>query len=185
MGRSRPRTRSAISLAPRKALELAGLAESRNSPLADLSIEGVIEHCLDHHGTLLTRQEMPIYARAQGLNVQRRCRLWGESVALVRERRQSAGLEMPEAPPPRGDRPDYSQQAGVERPVLETSHRYSREDCIAALARFLAQLPTGRRPTQRAYRDWAKGKPATPTASTLQCHGRLPALLEEARAVPH
>jgi hypothetical protein len=167
----------------RKAVELAGLSETRSQPLASLSIEDVIEHCLDRHGTLLTRAELPIYARAQGLNVRRRARRWSESISLVRERRDSAGLQTPLAPPPLNDRPNYAQSAGVERVVLETSRRYSREECVAALARFLAELPAGRRPTQRAYRDWAKGKPATPTASTLQRFGRLEALLEEARAL--
>jgi hypothetical protein len=52
---------------------------------------------------------------------------------------------------------------------------------IPWLIQFLDQLPTGARPTQRRYADWARDAPGAPSYSTLTPHGGFTALMDEAR----
>jgi hypothetical protein len=76
------------------------------------------------------------------------------------------------APPPR---PDYSRDVGAARPGERRlgEHRLSkwtREDCVASVARYLEQA-AGSRSTQRGYSSWAATQESAPVLATLELHG--------------
>lgn len=82
-------------------------------------------------------------------------------------------------------RPDYSRDVGAALPGERRlgEHRlskWSREDCIDAVARYLASLG-GARSTQRGYTAWAATQESAPVTATLQLHGRWNVLRREAQ----
>ena len=68
-------------------------------------------------------------------------------------------------------RPDYSRDVGAARPGERRlgEHRlskWSREDCIASVARYLEDA-AGSRSTLRGYSRWAAKQESAPVAATL------------------
>lgn len=72
-------------------------------------------------------------------------------------------------------RPDYSREVGAARPGEQRlgEHRqskWSRDDCVASVARYL-EAAAGSRSTQRGYTSWAAAQEDAPHRSTLELHG--------------
>jgi hypothetical protein len=61
--------------------------------------------------------------------------------------------------------------------------KWTRANCAAAVARYLDQLPTGERSTERGYADWAATQPrgAASAMSTILALGGWEAARREAQ----
>jgi hypothetical protein len=92
-----------------------------------------------------------------------------------REQRRVSGLPEPRVVKRVGGRgikaPDYSRDLGAARPSERRRDKWSRDDCIAYVARYLAQLDLNERSTSRGYRDWTSAQEIAPVMTTIQRHG--------------
>jgi hypothetical protein len=83
-------------------------------------------------------------------------------------------------------RPDYSRDVSAARPGERRlgKHRqikWTREDCIASVARYLEHA-AGSRSTERGYGSWAAAQESAPHRSTLKVHGGWEAMRKLAQA---
>lgn len=80
--------------------------------------------------------------------------------------------------------PDYSANVGAGRTGERRRAKWTRANCAAAVARYLDQLPTGERSTERGYADWAATQPrgAASAMSTILALGGWEAVRREAIA---
>lgn len=166
-----------------KALALAGLKRGpgrgghkrRNVPtLVDL-----LERCYAAHGTLPTQRELETFA-AHGLRVPfptMKGKKWSAAVDEWRAQRTTRGLTTPDAPPPRAPRPDYTAKVAGALPSERRQLPWTREECVSAVARHVAQLSRDARgrlgkATKRGCDDWAKEQEGgVPRASAFDNHG--------------
>jgi hypothetical protein len=86
-------------------------------------------------------------------------------------------------------RPDYSRDVNAARPGERRlgGHRqikWTREDCIASVARYLEDT-AGSRSTQRGYSSWAAAQESVPHRSTLELHGGWEAMRKLAQKELH
>jgi hypothetical protein len=68
--------------------------------------------------------------------------------------------------------PDYSANVGAAHAGERRRAKWTRADCAAAVARYLAQLPNGERSTERGYADWTATQPKPPKRATRTRLGR-------------
>lgn len=182
------------------ALRLAGLAPSAPRPRSVdqvvLTRVEVIERFHEHYGKRPSRPELEAFARGNGLPMRaERNRKWSVIVAEWERRRREQGLpparvdlRPPGRPTPKRARTrtaDYGKDVGAAR---RGEHRvmgkWTRANCAAAVARYLAQLRTHERSTERGYTDWAATQPrgTTPALATVQEHGGWETVRREAIA---
>ncbi|HEU4973837.1 MAG TPA: hypothetical protein VFT50_02015 [Baekduia sp.] len=165
------------------ALELAGLEERRRggSSPTGRSFDELLDLCFDAHGTEPTAGELELFARANGLRHGRRRRPWPAIVAEWKERRADAGLPVPDRPPPKKKRPDYAAPIARLQGADGRLNRWTLEDCVEAMARYLAE-PGTRRPSQRGYDEWVRRTDGVPWSSVLGRYGGFDAVLAAARS---
>jgi hypothetical protein len=168
-----------------EALRFAGLQQSRNvgpkgkkpnaPPLPDL-----MERFYEAHGVQPTRPALQEWARASNIpypSPQGRPNAFRSAREEWGERRRAAGEPDPK-PPPHGKgrkaavRPDYSTNKGAPLPHERRRDRWDEDSCVAAVARYVAQLPPGKRArsTSRGYRAWAADQEHAPTMTTIRRH---------------
>ncbi len=166
-----------------EALRFAGLREQRkpgatrkktNAPtLVDL-----MERFYEVHGVQPTRPALQEWARVskipypspKGRNAYRNA-----TEAWIKRRRDA---KLPDPKPPHGRgrrttvRPDYSTKKGTPLPGERRRDHWDRNSCIAAVARYIAQLPPGKRSrsTSRGYRAWATEQEHAPVMTTIREH---------------
>lgn len=155
--------------------------EKRAPPLVDL-----MERFHDHYGVRPTVKDLMAFARGNGIPypdprktsftaardewlAQRRARNLPNPKSMRRPPGRRPGNRRP-AP-----RPDYSRDVGAARPGERRlgEHRlakWSREDCVASVARYLRSL-NGARSTQRGYTAWAAAQESAPVLATIELHG--------------
>ncbi len=174
-----------------KALRKAGLKlpheraprqrEKRAPPLPDL-----MERFHDKYGVQPTSPELQEFARGNGIPYPdpRRVKFSTGLEEWLAQRRTNDLLDPKvvrrrRGPPPRNSppapRPDYSRDVGAARPGERRlgEHRlskWSREDCIASVARYLEHA-AGSRSTERGYTTWAAAQESAPVLSTVKLHG--------------
>lgn len=136
-----------------------------------VSIVELLERCYEHHGTEPISSEMEQFARANGIPYPRRDRSYPDYVREWKERRQAAGLPVPDGPPPTRERPDYSKDVGAARPGERRIEKLTEDDLIAWVARYLRAVPPGERPSKRAYDRWARNEDGAPWASRFHAVG--------------
>jgi hypothetical protein len=91
-----------------------------------------------------------------------------------RRRRQAQGL--PEAlrvaRAARGqEAPDYSCDVGdAARPGEQRHYKWTREDCVEWVAKYIGQLGKGERSTAAGYTDWAATQELAPVMRTIRYH---------------
>jgi hypothetical protein len=164
-------------LAPR-----SGLGDQGQGKYA-ATTEDVLDRAYEAHGTELTSKEIWTFVKANGIPYSReRTRLWGECVDAWKQQRRARGLDTPDGPPPRGQRPDYSLHVGAGRPgERRIPRRHSIEDCVSAVVEYLEQMPSGARSTKLGYQAWA-AQAGAPGYSVFDQHGgwgRLRKLAQE------
>jgi hypothetical protein len=143
----------------------------------------VLDRCYEAHGTQPTFGELALFARANGIPFPRKDvgRPWDDYLDEWKRNRRAQGLQAPERPPAKRDRPDYGQDVGAARPGERRLTGWTDELIVEWVGRFLDQLPRDRRPTERAYADWTAGMPGAPGQSTLQRYGGFAHFMDQAR----
>jgi hypothetical protein len=163
------------------ALRLAGLktaSESRSirqqgpSRLADL-----LERFHDYYSVQPSVRNLRAFALGNGIPYPMHKQPFGVAVAEWVASRRARGLPEPRVVTRVGGRghkaPDYSVDVGAARVGERRLAKWTRADCAAAVARYLAQLPNGARSTERGYSDWAATQPqgTAPAMSTILALG--------------
>jgi hypothetical protein len=156
--------------------------EKRAPPLMDL-----IERFHDHYGVQPHATDLIAFAKGNGIPYPdpRKNKF---SVARTEwlAKRRAQGLPDPKRalrPPgrrPKGSSPapcpDYSRDVGAALPGERRlgEHRlskWSREDCIASVASYLASLGGREHSTLRGYTTWAAAQESAPVIATVELHG--------------
>jgi hypothetical protein len=168
-----------------EALRFAGLRDQRkpgatrkktNAPrLVDL-----MERFYEAHGVEPTRPTLQEWASASGIPYpspqgQGRNAFRNAKKAWI-ERRREDGLPEPKPPSHARGRstawPDYSTKKGKPLPGERRRDHWDRDSCVAAVARYIAQLPPGKRSrsSSRGYRAWAVEQEHAPVMTTIRYH---------------
>lgn len=171
-----------------RALALAGLAarpglgDQGHAHGNAVSILELLDRCYAVHGAQPSARELKTFARANGIPYPRdEDRTWLESVSAWKARRRASGVPIPDGLPPRNQRPDYARNVGAARPGERRRNRWSAEDCVTSVARYLEQLPAGQRSSKRGYDDWADTQDEAPRVSIFDAHGGWEAVRRKAQ----
>lgn len=157
------------------ALALVGLEprELGGPTLAPDRLLDQIERYLQELGALPGKRELARWLAARDEPMPRPPMPWQQCLEALGRRRRAQGLWTPErasrhGPPgrPRKDAPRRRRPPPPARPGPVT-----REQCERAMRDFLAWLPSSRRPTQRAYREFCRQHPGTPWPSSFARFG--------------
>lgn len=144
----------------------------------------VLDRCYEHHRTEPTLSELALFARANGIRFPRkqRGRPYSAYVEEWKDARAARGLAVPDAPPPRSKRPDYSFDIGaaVAGERRAKSDWGDHQEVVEWVMRYLGEVAPRERTSQRAYDAWARQQDGAPWASVLQRHGGWIAVREEA-----
>jgi hypothetical protein len=138
-----------------------------------LSTVELLERCYRAHGTEPSALELRRFAKANGIPwTPDRDRTWLQSLAVWKDERRARGLAVPTCPPPRSERPDYSQPVGAAMPGEQRRRDWSHlEDCLPFVIAYLEQLPPGERSRKLGYADWARSHPDAPAYSCFDQYG--------------
>jgi len=165
------------------ALALAGLAaHTPHTGLADSTVE-LLERCYEAHRAEPSALDLRRFAKANDIPwTPDRQRTWLECIAAWKDTRRARGDSVPNGPPPRHLRPDYSVSVGAARPGERRRRDWSDiENCLPYVMAYLAQIPSGARSTKRGYQAWAREQADAPHPSAFDQHrgwGRLRALAQ-------
>ncbi len=158
------------------ALRLAGLkttAERRSVRAERAALVDLMERFHDHYGVQPSLRNLRAFALGNGIPYPMRKQPFGVTIAEWVASRRDRGLSEPRVVKRIGGRghksPDYSADVGAARAGERRLTKWTRADCTAAVARYLAQLPNGKRSTERGYSDWAATQPSgtTPAISRI------------------
>lgn len=171
------------------ALARAGLAPrhglgGQHARVGPVPIVEVLDRCYEHHRTEPTLGELVQFAKANGIPFPRkeRGRPYSSYVKEWKDGRAVRGVDVPDGPPPKCERPDYSYDVGAalagERRAKSawTDH----DEVVAWVTRYLVVLKAGDRASQRGYDAWVRQQSGAPWASVLDRHGGWVAVREEA-----
>lgn len=159
------------------------------------TLVGLLERFHDEYGVQPSARDLQAFARGNGMPYpSARTQRFSTAVADWKRQRREHGLPEPRVVKRVGGRgnraPDYSRDVGASRDGERRRAKWTRTDCAAAVARYLAQLPSGERSTERGYADWAatQRRDEAPAVATIQEHGgweavRREAIMQHARAV--
>jgi hypothetical protein len=148
-----------------------------------LTIIEALERCYEHYETEPTSMELDAFAKANGIPLARdRTRTWASYITDWKDGRRAAGLPVPDGPPPRHRRWDYTQNIGAAQPGERRRARRTREELVEWLVRYLDQLRPRQRSTERGYNDWAAAQTGAPSSSAFDAHGGWNVLRAEAQA---
>lgn len=148
------------------------------------SIVDIIERCYAHHGAQPFGVDVNAFAKANRIPVPRReaGRPWTDYIREWKDGRAAAGLPVPACPPPKAQRPDYSQDVGAAR---EGEHlirsAWKSSEVADWVARYLTELSRGARVSKRGYDLWARDVDGAPWSSIFDKHGGWSAVLDTAR----
>lgn len=151
-----------------------------------LAIVDALELCLEAHGALPSLKELEVFAAANNFSLANRERGQGGVSTYLAEltlRRSAWGKWTPTKMPKLKDRPDYAQpMPGLAVDArAPRRRRWTRAECLDALARLLVEWPSDKRLTQRAYQQAVRGRRDLPPLVSVQQHGPLREMLAEAR----
>lgn len=149
-----------------------------------LTIVEALERCYEHYETEPTSVELHAFAKANDIPLARdRARTWASYITEWKDGRRAAGLPVPDGPPPRHRRWDYTQNIGAAQPGERRRVPRTREELVEWLVRYLDQLPPRQRSTERGYNDWAATQTGAPSSSAFDAHGGWTVLRAEAHSV--
>jgi len=168
-----------------RALEIAGLRPGSTPKLKTAAKTPIdlLDRCYDAYGVQATSQEARDFAKANGIPYTRGSgKPWREWVKEWKAGRRRQGLPVPDRPPPRRLKPDYTRNIGAARPDEHRQGSWTDpNDCIAVLVRYLSQLPKGQHATMNGYAAWAKEQPRAPDPTGLKRHGGWLKMIQLAR----
>ncbi len=135
------------------------------------SIVEILDRCYEAHGTEPTTNESEVFARANGIPYPRReiGRAWSSYLIEWKEGRRNRGLGVPDKPPSKNQRPDYTINVGAG--LHDEKRMRLREDfdeAVDCVVRYLNQLDRLERATLRGYNAWATTQDGALYASNFQ-----------------
>lgn len=146
-----------------------------------IAVVDALEIAVDALGVVPSRRQLERLARHNEVALARPTRPRAETIAEVARRRAQRGLSMPG--PAVGARvEDFEVDVPALRGPRAHHSRWTREQCVAAVAAWLADLAPHERPTQRSYARWWAMHPGRPAASALGRHGGLRRLRQTAES---
>ena len=147
------------------------------------SVIEVLDRCYEHHHSEPTLSELALFAQANGIPLPGlRGRGYRDYVREWKEQRRAQGLDVPERPPAKRDRPDYGVDVGAAAAGERRKRkRWSVEEIEPWVDDFLDWLQPALWPTERHYEDWAGETQGAPRASILINHGGFTKLIDEGR----
>jgi len=146
-----------------------GRQQTRQRPL---TIVEALERCYEHYETEPTGAELHAFAKANGIPLARdRSRTWASYIAEWKARRRAGELPVPDGPPPRQQRWDYTQNIGAAQAGERRRGSWTRNELVEVLVRYLDQLRPRQRSTERGYNDWAATQTGAPSSSAFDHHG--------------
>jgi hypothetical protein len=160
-----------------KALRLAGLEDAPTGMTTQRvkvpTLVELMERFCEHYGTQPTRTALEAFASGNGIPHPRSDKQgFRDALAAWAAKRAKQGLPVAPPAPPKHKHPDYVRDVGAARPgEHRRSKRRTAEECVAWVRRYLEELPSGARSTQRSYLDWARGCEGAPGPSSLAPHG--------------
>jgi hypothetical protein len=164
-----------------RALANAGLSprsEASKPRSGRPSIIEVLDRCYEHHGAQPTINENVTFARANGIPYPRPepGKPWSSYVREWKQGRQAKGLAVPERPPPKARRPDYSVDVGAALPGEWRGRKRwdDLDEVVEWVVAYLAQLQPGERSSQRGYDQWVSTQEGAP----MEFRGRPPRRLD-------
>jgi hypothetical protein len=171
-----------------RALAHAGLAPrhglgGQHARVGPVPIVEVLDRCYEHHGTEPTLGELVQFDRANDIPFPRkeRGRPFASYVNEWKDGRAAEGLEIPDGPPPKPERPDYTRDVGAALVgEMRAKSAWDYDEVVAWVAQYLGELKARDRASQRAYDAWARGQDGAPWASVLERQGGWVAVREEA-----
>ena len=172
-----------------EALTQAGLAPrhglgGHHARVGPVRIVEVLDRCYEHHGTEPTLGELVLFARGNGIPFPRkeRGRPYLSYVKEWKDGRSARGLDVPNEPPPKCERPDYSSDVGAALPGERRAKSVwaDHDEVVTWVARYLVELNVRDGASRRAYDAWARQQDDAPWASVLERHGGWIAVREEA-----
>jgi hypothetical protein len=119
-------------------------------------------------------KECEAFAQANSIPFPKRRQRWSHYLSEWKKQRRERGLSIPAGPPPKSERPDYSQSLGESREEeRRRRHRAGRfDEAVDWVARYLAQLKPGETASQRSYGIWAATQEGAIYPSSIQTnHG--------------
>jgi hypothetical protein len=173
-----------------EALVIAGLApRPRATAGMGVPIVAVLELFLETFGYLPGVAQLEGFARAQGIPLAKRRRPYADYIAELAKERAEWGKWTPEKPP-HGMKPCLTTPApGVAALLSDATggkrkKRWTREECVEALAQLLAEWPNDKRLTEDAYQEVSRGRDDLPSLSSLQrgARGGFRELVRRARS---
>jgi hypothetical protein len=170
----------------REALEIAELKiRSKPGGSTKTSVDAIelFERCYAIYGVQPTAEEAIRFAWANRIPFNARTHAKGAVERWKRYRRKQ-GLEVPDRPPPRDERPDYTKDVGAGRPSDPRAKRSwsNIEDCLDYVVRYLEELPSGAIAARGSYRSWALQQKEAPSDPVFVKHGGWSKVLGLAQA---
>ncbi len=167
-----------------RALELAGLQTKAVSKMKNPARNPIdlLERCYDAHGFQATSQEARDFAKANNIPYSRGPgKPWREWVQEWKTKRKERGLPVPDRPPPRKLKPDYTLNIGAGLPDEHRQGSWADpNECITIIISYLTQTPSSEHATMSRYAAWAKKQPHAPDPATFKRHGGWDQLREQA-----
>jgi len=172
----------------RRALRLAGLASGQGyggqrSRVQPVSAVEALERCFVHHGTQPTSLELDAFAKANGIPTPRREDgvPWSEYLCQWKDGRRAQGLNVPAGPPPKAERPDYTQDIGAALPGERRRKSWTEDEVVAWVADYLTGLAGRDSANVRAYDAWAQQRENAPGSTRFAKFGGWSAVVAIAR----
>lgn len=138
------------------------------------SITELLQVAYDFHGVQLTQEELVVFARANGIPYPReRKGRFGPAMREWKQKLRDEGLPAPNGPPPRDERPDYTNDVGAATalPGYRRQRRWDdAEECAEWVQRCIEGL-AGNLITKDTYCDWKQEHADAPSLRTLEQHG--------------
>ena len=159
-----------------RALAHAGLGArpargGRQRRQRSLSVVEALQRCYEHYETEPTSAELHAFAKANGIPLSRdRSRTWASYVAEWKDGRRTAGLPVPDGPPPRHLRWDYTRNIGAAHADERRRRARPRQELVDWLLRYLDHLGPRQRSSERGYNDWAAAQTGAPSSSAFDAH---------------
>jgi hypothetical protein len=173
-----------------EALEIAELKpRPQTGGGTGVPIVAVIELFLETFGYLPGVGQLEGFARAQGIPLVKRERgkPYADYIAELAGERTEWGKWTPAKPlsraKPKLDSPVPGLAALLARfpDAQKRRKRWTREECIEALARLLAEWPNDKRLTEDAYQEASRNRDYLPSLSSLQRQGGFARLVSKSR----
>ena len=160
------------------ALQAAGLKTPRErgatrDPTRAPSHVVLLDDFWRHYKVLPTKSALLDFARGNDIPYpEERKTTFGVERDAWADARRAEGEAVPDKPPPQEEREDYSRNVGAAKPGERRRKQWTNPaDCVAAVRRYLEDLPPNQKSSADSYRAWARTHNDSPAPNELRQHG--------------